>query len=312
MQSRNGTASEVLIYLMYICTMKPRQSKYNTPSNKLMSEKEIFLQQIHKLVTWLNTCQLPDVQAERDIPPQAFSESFVKWLAVRFRTKHGRKRGIKCQIGKTREEITLSLNTTPEMWIVGLDTSRMCLHEVVSSRTSRLLLIEMSDSTACHPPVQNRTYYDERGVFNIEFVCEKNNSGAGGHQAIHLTNVGQATIYGRIGSKCVWGGINLDGESVDPQDLDDDMRSYNDEFCNGYGIPSTRMCGIFDSKMYSDYFAIHGENDQLLMIVHRIDATMKSQIVAAESYKERDPVGFALRKAACRARLSQYFGIEHH
>ena len=275
-----------------------------------MSEKEEFLAQIDHLLTWLYACQLPDVQAERDIPPNTYSENFVKWLAVRFRTKHGRKGSM--QIGKTKEERILLMNTTPATWIVGLQAARISLHEVTSFGTSRLLLIEMSDSTAAHVPVEYHTHYDENGIFNIKFICEKYKSGPSGLQEIRLTNIGQAVPYGRIGSKCVWGGINLDGESVDPQDLDDDMRSYNDELCNGYGVPSTRMCGIFDSKMYSDYFAIHGENDQLLMIVHRIDATMKSQIVADESYKERDPVGFALRKAACRARLSQYFGIEHH
>jgi hypothetical protein len=277
-----------------------------------MSEKDIFVSQLQKLVTWLYTCQLPDVQTENDIPTQDYSRSFIEWLAVRFRTKHGRRGSIKWQIGKTKEEITLALNTTPEMWILQLNAMHTCLHEVVSSGTTRLLLIEMSNSSGSHPPVQHRTYYDESGIFNIEFICDECNSGVQRSQVLHVTNVGQARTYGKIGTKCYWGGINSDGETVGPDDISDDMRMYNDEFANKYGVPSMIMCGVFGTQMQSDYFAMCDENEVPLMNVRRIHANTKSAVVNGASYKERDPVAFAMKMAVYRARLRHHFGIQQH
>jgi len=268
-----------------------------------MSEKEEFLAQIDHLLTWLYACQLPDVQAERDIPPNTYSENFVKWLAVRFRTKHGRKGSM--QIGKTKEERILLMNTTPATWIVGLQAARISLHEVTSFGTSRLLLIEMSDSTAAHVPVQYHTHYDENGIFNIKFICEKYKSGRSGLQEIRLTNVGQAVPYGRIGSKCVWGGINFEGESVDPEEFKDEMCGYNDMLAPPYGYVATQNCGKFAEEMRSEYFVLYNETEQPLVIVHRVDGAVRNQTLTRQSYKEKDPVGFALKKAAYRASMKQ-------
>jgi hypothetical protein len=57
--------------------------------------------------------------------------------------------------------------------------------------------------------------------------------------------------------------------------------------------------------MLSDYFALHDENERLLLTIHRI-ASVPAAVVAAQSYQQRDPVGFAQKKAQYRARLREY------
>jgi len=275
-----------------------------------MSEKEIWMYQIGDLVTWLQTCQLADVQVERDVKCRGYSDNLLKWLAVRFRTKHGRKRGIRHQLGKTKEERDLALNAPPETWIVGLNAALESLYEVASCRTGHLLLIEMQDSTAAHAPVKHRSYYDGKGIFNIEFWCGKRDSSASGRQTILLTNVGEATSYPRLWETCVWGGITLDGREEDPEELDGEIRSGYGATDDSYGVPSTWNCGEFGEEMRSDYFAFQDGNGQTLLIIHRLDAATGRQIVPRTHYKERDPIGFAVKKSIYRAKLARYFGIE--
>jgi len=268
-----------------------------------MSEKELFLAQVQKLVAWLNTCQLPDVRAGRDVQAHDYNERFFKWLTVRFRTKHGRKEnGINWQLGKTAEERGLLLNTTPQMWIAGLKDACMCLHEVGPPGNSRLLLIEMTDNREGCAPVQHRPYYDKMGVFNLEFICSKHDADTTGCHEIRLTDVGQGT-YGVIGSKCFWGGVDYAGKQMDTVDCSENEYMHGLEY-DGYGTPTTKDCGSFEEDVLSDYLALYDEHERLLLIVHRI-AT-----VPAQSYRQRDPVAYARKKAAYRVKLAQYFGLK--
>ena len=207
----------------------------------------------------------------------------------------------------------LFLNTTPQMWIKGLEEACVCLHEVRQSGNSRLLLIEMTAHGAPHVPVQYVPYYDETGVLNLEFICAKHDDDMTGNHVISLTDVGQGT-YGVIRSKCFWGGIDCAGECIDATNCDDDTHQYmyGGEF-DRYGMPLTKDCGTFEDDMLSDYFALHDENERLLLTIHRIasvpaavDTIMEDPVVAAQSYQQRDPVGFAQKKVLYRARLRQY------
>jgi hypothetical protein len=269
-----------------------------------MLDKEVFLAQVQKLVTWLHKCPLPDVQTGRHVKAADYNEKFFKWLTVRFRTKHGRKEN-GSQFGKTQEQRDLFLNTTPQMWIKGLEEACACLHEVRQSGNTRLLLIEMTAHGAPHVPLPQVPYYDESGVFNLAFVCAKHDDDTTDHHVIYLTDVGQGK-YGVIGSKCFWGGIDCGGQCIGGSYLDDDTPQYmfGGQF-DRYGIPSTKDCGTFEDDMLSDYFALHDENERLLLTIHRI-ASVPAAVVAAQSYQQRDPVRFAQKKAQYRARLREY------
>jgi len=275
-----------------------------------MSDKEVFLAQVHKLVAWLKTCQLPDVQAGRDVQASDYNEKFFKWLTVRFATKHGRRQnGIQGQLGKTKEERELLLHTTPQMWIEGLEAACAHLHEVKSFGNSRLLVIEMTDYCGAHPPVQHVPYYDKIGVFNLEFICAKESVNTTGRHQIRLTDVGQGT-YGNIGSKCFWGGTTRWGTAVDVVDCNDDTREY---LYGGdrYGVSSTKDCCVFEHNMSSDYFALHDENERLLLTIHRVDTVpvVEHPVVAAQSLKERDPARYVQRRMEIHALMGKHFKL---
>jgi len=142
------------------------------------------------------------------------------------------------------------------------------------------------------------------GVFNLAFICAKHDDNTYGHHEIYVTDVGQHT-YGVIGSKCFWGGIDCAGQCIDAKDLDDDTCRFIYGGHDRHGTPSIRDCGPFDNDTESDYYALHDVNEVLLLKVHRI-ASVPAAVVAAQSYQQRDPVGFAQKKANYRTLLRQY------
>jgi len=114
-----------------------------------MSDKEVFLAHVAKLVAWLRACRMDRVDARSDIRVEDYSQGFVIWLISRFPIWQG-----------------LPTNR-PDMWICSLAAACRGLHEVRSLDESKLLLVEMTDDAAVEAPVQHRTYRDVFEVLNI-------------------------------------------------------------------------------------------------------------------------------------------------
>jgi len=84
------------------------------------------------------------------------------------------------------------------------------------------------------------------------------------------------------------------------------------ESYNQYGISLTFDMGTFDTDTYSDYIDFRDSDDNPSFIVHRVSVASARPAPANppdETYKQKDPVGFALKKEAYRLKLGQHFGV---
>ena len=144
------------------------------------SDKEVFEAHLHRPVACLRVCALFDIDAQRDIRPQDYSENFVQWLVHRFLHRQGRHE---------------RWNNTPEAWSSSATAARESLYEIRTARGVRLMLIEMSE--AAHTLRRHHTHSDAQGVLHIELNCAKHsadNEDDGAERAsMRLTNIGEGT-----------------------------------------------------------------------------------------------------------------------
>ena len=113
-----------------------------------MSDKDVFLAHVARLVAWLRTCGLDRVDARSDVRVEDYSRDFVVWLIARF------------PVGNS------PLSNRPDAWIRSLEAARGGLHE------RKLPLVKMADDSA-EAPFVHWAYRDVHGVPYIEFVCAK-------------------------------------------------------------------------------------------------------------------------------------------
>jgi hypothetical protein len=183
-----------------------------------MSDKEVFEAHVHRLVAWLRVSAQPDIDAQRDIRPQDYSDNFVQWLVHRFPHRLGRHE---------------RWNNTPEAWISSATAARESLYEIRTSRGVRLMRIEMSE--AAHTLRRHHTHIDAQGVLHIEFNCAKHSADdeddGAARASICLTNIGEGTNW--MHPKCEFGGITTEGEEMEPTpcDMDDDAWGFNGGGC---------------------------------------------------------------------------------
>jgi len=235
-----------------------------------MSDKEVFLAHVVKLVAWLRTCGLDRVKARSDVSVEDYSQDFVVWLIARFPIWQGLP------------------STRPDTWIRNLEAACRGLHEVRSLDECKLLLVEMTDDGAEAPFVQHQTYRDVRGVLNIEFICAKVDEGGGLAQTVKSTHLGTPGRW--MQARCMYGGISSSGQKLSDtyHNLDDLARGVNGGANNTeYGISSTMCMGEFEECNYSEYTIFFDSSYNTSFTVHRISRPASGHEPASTSSAEQ-------------------------
>jgi len=264
-----------------------------------MGQREEFEAQIVHLLAWLRTCTERNVDINGDIATQCYKENFLMFLKFRFL------------------KMRSCYGNGPKDWLRSLAATAASLHQ---TPLGGLMLVEMFD-TGKEDPALHTSFYDDNAVLNIEFVCKKcdetsASDGDGGmRQSVRLTILAEGTYW--IQAACGYGGVGTNGDEIKRygsqlKDPTWGVQCAERGCSNGrYGTTTSLDMGTFDADTESDYVEFRDTRGRACLIVHRIAAASASAAPArppTKRWRERDPVGFALRKAQMRARMRDLVG----
>jgi hypothetical protein len=261
-----------------------------------LSAEDVFLADVRGMLAWLRANLGRDMDVQREIKSQSYSSKFMHWVQREFDVIH--HRGVQ--------------RNTPETWIAILKVVGASVHDLGSRPGERLAIVHVGNFDVTRfAPVRQRSYHDDKGVLNVELVCDPGAGACGCIDTIFLTNIGSETQW--LNKKCYTGERSALGDDYDGPHLEqvDDMGQNFNQIIHLQAPPtpwsltqrsltqrsSTQRSSTktLDPVQWSDHCTFFDRNDQPVLVVHRLsrDAahSPRAQSVVAGDYPARVPGG---------------------